>query len=65
MLNSQLKILFLLQCRKQAVEVHEFVSFLNKEHSSDKFSQEEIDAGLEKMSSENQIMVADNMLFLI
>lgn len=39
--------------------------FMAKEHASSPFSQDEIDAALEKMSDANQIMAADEMIFLI
>ena len=43
----------------------EFIKYLQSEHPDSKFTSDEIDAGLEKMTDLNQIMVADKMIFLI
>jgi len=34
-------------------------------HASEPFTQDEIEAGVQKLSDANKIMVSDNMVFLI
>lgn len=51
--------------RAQTLSMSRLKEFMAKEHASSPFSQDEIDAALEKMSDANQIMAADEMIFLI
>lgn len=39
--------------------------YIKAEHPSQPFSQDELDAAIQKMTDANIIMVADDMLFLI
>lgn len=51
--------------RGQTVAMDKLVEFMTAEHPSAPFTKDEIDAALAKMSDANQLMVADDMVFLI
>jgi len=51
--------------RSQTVALGRLKEFLKTEHPSEPFTNDEIDAAVQKMTDANQIMVADDMLFLI
>lgn len=38
---------------------------INSQHPSDQFSQSEINAAVEQMTRDNQIMVADGLMYII
>lgn len=43
----------------------QMIEFMNAEHTSEPFTEEEIDAALKKMTDANQIMVGNDLVFLI
>ncbi|XP_064480303.1 zygotic DNA replication licensing factor mcm3-like [Ornithodoros turicata] len=49
----------------QSQPVAGIIEYFAKEEKNDPFTQEEIDIALQKMMDENQVMVADNIVFLI
>lgn len=49
----------------QSQPVATIIDFLAKEEQTEPFTQEEIDVALQKMMDENQVMVADDLVFLI
>lgn len=51
--------------RSQTVALGRLKEFLKTEHPSEPFTNDEVDAAIQKMTDANQIMVADDMLFLI
>lgn len=51
--------------RSQTVALGRLKEFLKTEHPDEPFTNDEVDAAVKKMSDANQIMVADEMLFLI
>lgn len=51
--------------RAQSVSVEKVREHINKENSDEEFSDDELFAAIDKMSDDNQVMLADNMVFLI
>ena len=51
--------------RAQSLELERVKSFVNEENVGSEFSSSEIMAAIDKMSDDNQIMLADNVIFLI
>ncbi|KAK3869332.1 hypothetical protein Pcinc_025353 [Petrolisthes cinctipes] len=51
--------------RSQTVSMHRVREYINAEHSSQPFTEHELDAAINNMTDANTIMVADDMLFLI
>ncbi len=49
----------------QSVEVDKVKEHMNKEHPTHKFDNDEIYAAIDKMMEDNQLMLADNVVFLI
>lgn len=56
---------FPLQAHTQMVPMTQVKEHVNTEHPDQPFTADEFDAAVEKMTNANQIMVADDMLFLI
>jgi len=51
--------------RSQTAALGRLKEFLKTEHPEEPFTDDEVDAAIQKMTDANQIMVADDMLFLI
>lgn len=51
--------------RSQTVALGRLKEFFKTEHPAEPFTNDEVDAAIQKMTDANQIMVADDMLFLI
>jgi len=51
--------------RSQTAALGRLKEFLKTEHPDEPFTNDEVDAAIQKMTDANQIMVADEMLFLI
>lgn len=51
--------------RSQSLSLSRISENINTEHSSNPFSESEINAALEQMTEDNQIMLADGIVFLI
>ena len=51
--------------RNQSVSLERVKEVMNSEHANEPFSDGEIHAAIDTMSDENQVMLADNTLFLI
>jgi hypothetical protein len=49
----------------QSLPVSRIVEYVNTESPNDEFSRSEMNAGLEKMTQDNHIMIADDIVFLI
>ena len=49
----------------QSVHIDKLREYVNKEHSSETFDDDELFAAIEKMMEENQLMLADQTVFLI
>ena len=49
----------------QSLSVEKVQEHVNKEHSAEPFSEEELWGALEKMMDDNQLMVSDKVVFLI
>ena len=49
----------------QSLELERVRSFVNDENAGSEFSDGEMTAAIERMSDDNQIMLADNVIFLI
>ncbi len=47
------------------MEVDKVKEHMNKEHPTHKFDNDEIYAAIDKMMEDNQLMLADNVVFLI
>lgn len=56
---------YLFQECSQTVAMQRVTEYIKAEHSSQPFTQDELDAAIQKMTDANTIMVADDMLFLI
>lgn len=51
--------------RKDAISVKSVTEFINTEHAIEPFNENEIQLALHKMTEANQIMIADDFVFLI
>ena len=51
--------------RAQSLPLQRIVTFANIEESGEEFSEGEISAAVTQMTDANQIMLADNLVFLI
>ncbi|XP_044727671.1 DNA replication licensing factor Mcm3 isoform X1 [Chrysoperla carnea] len=51
--------------RKDAISVKSVTEFINTEHAMEPFNENEIQLALHKMTEANQIMIADDFVFLI
>ncbi|KAK7487331.1 hypothetical protein BaRGS_00021420 [Batillaria attramentaria] len=51
--------------RAQSVQLDQINQHVNKEHASEPFSDEEVLAAISAMMDENQVMLSDNIVFLI
>ena len=49
----------------QSVSIEKVKEHMNKEHSAEPFKEEELFAALDKMMDDNQLMVSDQVVFLI
>ena len=49
----------------QSVQIDKLREYVNKEHSSETFDDDELFAAIEKMMEDNQLMLADQTVFLI
>lgn len=53
------------EARDSSLPIERIVSYINQNSGDVAFSQDEISSALEKMTNDNQIMVADDIVFLI
>lgn len=53
------------ESRNQSLELKKVQDFINAENKAEPFSQGEINSAVERMTDDNQIMVADGFVFLI
>lgn len=53
------------ESREQSLSLERIKTFVNNENADQTFSQNEINSAVERMTDDNQIMVADDIVFLI
>lgn len=53
------------EAREQAIALDKIVKYINENSGDETFTQSEVDSAVEKMTDDNQIMVADGIVFLI
>lgn len=51
--------------RKDSISTERVKEFINTEHVTEEFSESEFNGAIAKMTEDNQIMIADNFVFLI
>ena len=49
----------------QSVSMDKVLKHVNKENAGSEFSEDEVHAAIEKMQEDNQVMLSDNVVFLI
>jgi DNA replication licensing factor MCM3 len=49
----------------QWLDMSHLIQYINNEHSAEPFSKEEISCAIQRMTDDNQIMVSEDMVFLI